>query len=257
MTAQSVTPVLIEEDSRMTKEALNRLDGKKRERIFRNAAAEFARHGYHKANVNSIAQRAGIGKGSVYLYFADKRDLYYSTFREAARIQDRIFDLIERMELDPIAKIEKVFEESIRVFPRYRNMFKMYYDLSTSGDGKSLAELAQLLEKRSAEFFVRVLTDGIASGEIRRDLSVEHAAYVIDSVYSIFIASLACRYQQERFRVFANVEISSRGDLLEESLREILNVLEAGIVAPSYKREPVSSRASKPKSRGKRSDRPE
>ncbi len=241
----------------MTKEALNRLDGRKRERIFRNAAAEFARHGYHKANVNSIAQRAGIGKGSVYLYFADKRDLYYSTFKEAVRIQDRIFDLIERMHLDPIAKIEKVFEESIRVFPRYRNMFKMYFDLSTSGDGKHLAELAQLLEKRSAEFFVRVLTEGIRSGEIRADLPVEHAAYVIDSVYAIFIATLACRYQQERFRVFANVDISSSGDVLEESLREILNVVEAGIIAPAHRRQPVPKWESKPISRGRPGSRPE
>lgn len=241
----------------MTKEALNRLDGKKRERIFRNAAAEFARHGYHKANVNSIARRAGIGKGSVYLYFADKRDLYYSTFKEAVRIQDRIFDLIERMNLDPIAKIEKVFEESIKAFPRYRNMFKMYFDLSTSGDGKHLAELAQLLEKRSAEFFIRVLTDGIASGEIRPDLPVEHAAYVIDSVYSIFIATLACRYQRERFRVFANVEISRSADFLEESLREVLNVLEAGIIAPAHRKRPVLKRASKPKSRRGRRGQPE
>lgn len=234
----------------MAKEALNRLDARKRERIFRNAAAEFARHGYHKANVNSIARRAGIAKGSVYLYFTDKRDLYCSTFKEAVRIQDRIFDEIERMNLDAVAKIEKVFEESMRAFPRYRNMFKMYFDLGASGDEKFLAGLAQILEKRSAGFFVRVLTDGIESGEIRHDLPVEHAAYVIDSVYSIFFATLASRYQRERFRVFTNMEISPGGDLLEESLHEVLNVLEAGIITPAHEgRRPVRERTSKSKSR--------
>lgn len=213
----------------MAKEALDRIDGRKKERIFRTAAAEFARHGYHNTNVNSIARRARIGKGSIYLYFIDKRDLYYSTFVEAARIQNRIFDVIERMDLDPVAKIERVFEESLDAFPRYRNMFKMYYDLSASGDEKSLAGLAQLLEKRSAQFFVSVLSEGIESGRLREDLPVEHAAYVIDSIYSIFFATLACRYQKERFRVFTKADISRNGDIVGSHMRGILNVLESGI----------------------------
>ena len=215
----------------MAKEALDRIDGRKRERIFRNAAAEFARHGYHKANINSIARRAGIGKGSIYLYFSDKRDLYHSTFKEAVRIQNEIFDLIEQMELNPIAKIEKVFEESVNAIPRYQHMFKMYFDLGTSGNEKSLAELAQLLEGRSAEFFIGVLTEGITSGRIRSDLPVKHAAYVIDSVYSIFFATLASRYQKERFRVFTGDEIAWNGDLVKRHLQGILDVLEAGIIS--------------------------
>jgi AcrR family transcriptional regulator len=215
----------------VAKEALDKIDARKRERIFRNAAAEFARHGYHKANINSIARRAGIGKGSIYLYFSDKRDLYYSTFKEAIRIQNEIFDLIERLDLDPIAKIEKVFEESVSAIPRYQHMFKMYFDLGTSGNEKSLAELAQLLEGRSAEFFIRVLTDGIASGRIRSDLPVRHAAYVIDSVYSIFFATLASRYQKERFRVFTDDAISWNGDLVKHHVRGVLDVLENGIIS--------------------------
>ncbi len=215
----------------MAKEALNKIDESKRERIFRNAAAEFARHGYHKANINSIAKRAHIGKGSIYLYFDDKRDLYYSTFTEAVRIQNDIFDRIENLDLDPITKIQRLFEESLKAFPRYRNMFKMYFDLSTSGNEPSMVELAQLLEKRSAEFFVNVLKEGIASGGIRKDLPVEHAAYVIDSMYSIFFATLACRYQKERFRVFTGTDVSADGGSIN-NMRQILNVLEASIAVP-------------------------
>jgi len=201
----------------MTKKALNKIDKRKRERIYRNAAAEFARHGYHKANVNSIARRAGIGKGSIYLYFKDKRDLY-----EAARIQNEVFDLIAQMELDPVTKIEKVFEESLNAFPRYRNMFKMYYDLISSGND---------IERRSAEFFRNVLAEGIESGGIRKDLSVEHAAYLIDCVYSLFFSTLAGRYQRERFRVFTGADISKDKNLVRQHMRAILNVLDTGIVA--------------------------
>jgi TetR/AcrR family fatty acid metabolism transcriptional regulator len=215
----------------MAKEALNKIDKRKRERIFRNAAAEFARHGYHKANVNSIARRAGIGKGSIYLYFADKRDLYRSTFLEATRIQNEVFDLIEQMDLAPIARIEKVFEESLSAFPRYRNMFKMYFDLTSAGGENSLSGLAPMLEQRSAEFFRGVLADGIEEGSIRKNLPIEHAAYLIDCVYSLFFATLASKYQSERFRIFTGADISQDTGLVARHMREILHVLETGIGA--------------------------
>ncbi|MBI5117153.1 TetR/AcrR family transcriptional regulator [Candidatus Poribacteria bacterium] len=229
----------------MTKEALNRIDTRKRERIFRNAAAEFARHGYHKANINSIAQRAGIAKGSIYLYFTDKQDLYCSTFKEAARNLSRIYGKIEEMDLDSVAKIQKVFEESLLVFPRYRHMFKMYFDLTTSGEEKFLSEMAQLLERPSANFFVRVLTDGIASGTIRKDLPIELTAYVIDCVYSTFLSTLASRYQKERFRVFTNSDIVENEGMVENHFREILKVLQVGIIAENRGRPANRSASSK------------
>jgi TetR/AcrR family fatty acid metabolism transcriptional regulator len=213
----------------MAKEALQKINGKKRERIFRNAAAEFARHGYHKANINSIAVRAGIGKGSIYLYFTDKRDLYYSTFKEAARIHEKIFDLIEQMDLDPVAKIERIFRESLKTFPQYRNMLKMYFDLSTTGNEGSLADLAQLLERRSAQFFRKVLVDGIKQGKIRRNLPVEYGAYVLDCVYTAFFSGLACSYQGERFRIFTGAGLFQDGDGVETHIHLILNVLVAGM----------------------------
>jgi AcrR family transcriptional regulator len=213
----------------MAKEALNIIDSKKRDRIFRTAAAEFARHGYHKANVNSIAQRAGIGKGSIYLYFKDKRDLYHSTLFEAARMQEEVFDSIENSSLAPMAKIEKVFEESIGAFPRYRNMFKMYFDLMSSGTDKSPANLARSMETRSAEFFQNVLREGIEAGDVRKNLSIKHAAYLIDCVYSLFFTALASTYQRERFRVFTDADISKGKDLVRTHMKKILDVIDGGI----------------------------
>jgi AcrR family transcriptional regulator len=215
----------------MAKHALSKIDPKKRDRIFRHAAVEFAHHGYHKANINSIAQRAGIGKGSIYLYFQDKLDLYHSTLFEAARIQEEVFDAIESADLTPIAKIKRVFEESIGAFPRYRSMFKMYFDLMSSGSEKSPASLARRMETRSAEFFRNVLREGVEKGDIRDSLSINHAAYLIDCVYSLFFTTLASTYQRERFRVFTQADISKSKGLVKKHMEEIMDVIEGGIGA--------------------------
>ena len=219
----------------MAKIALEKIDAAKRKRIFRNAAAEFATHGYHKANINSIARGAGIGKGSIYLYFEDKLDLYHSTFQEAASILNEIFDALENADMEAIEKIEKVFETSVDAFPRYRSMFKMYSDLTSFGNEKGLTDLANVLESRSAEFWRNTLRDGIRAGSIRKDVSVEHAAYLIDCVYTLFVTTLASNYQRERFRVFTGANLSKSNGLVKRHMRKILDVLESGICAQETK----------------------
>jgi AcrR family transcriptional regulator len=47
----------------------------KRQLILDAAAAEIALYGYDRANINTIAERAGIGRGTIYLYFESKDDV--------------------------------------------------------------------------------------------------------------------------------------------------------------------------------------
>lgn len=47
---------------------------RERQRTLTEAAAlEFAEKGYHKASITDITQRAGVGRGTFYLYFDTKR----------------------------------------------------------------------------------------------------------------------------------------------------------------------------------------
>jgi AcrR family transcriptional regulator len=48
---------------------------RKRRAILDAAAAEIAQHGHDRANINTIAERAGIGRGTIYLYFASKEEV--------------------------------------------------------------------------------------------------------------------------------------------------------------------------------------
>lgn len=58
-----------------------------RDRILKEAAGEFARLGFEQANINTIAERAGIGKGTIYLYFPSKRDLFMAMLQAIAQRQ--------------------------------------------------------------------------------------------------------------------------------------------------------------------------
>lgn len=58
-----------------------------RERILREAASEFARLGFDQANINHIADHAGIGRGTLYLYFPSKREVFIEMLQAIAERQ--------------------------------------------------------------------------------------------------------------------------------------------------------------------------
>ncbi|MCB9565999.1 MAG: TetR/AcrR family transcriptional regulator [Myxococcales bacterium] len=53
--------------------------GRKRRRILEAASELFVAHGYRKASIGDIARRAGIAKGTFYLYFESKIDVLVAT----------------------------------------------------------------------------------------------------------------------------------------------------------------------------------
>lgn len=55
---------------------------RKRLHILEIAAGEFARLGFDGANINTISERAGFGKGTVYLYAASKEQLFLDVLEE-------------------------------------------------------------------------------------------------------------------------------------------------------------------------------
>ena len=77
-----------------------RVDPARRAAVIEAAESEFGAHGFSRGSLNVIARRAGVAKGSLFQYFADKRDLYaFITDIASQRVRSYMEDLIR--ELDP------------------------------------------------------------------------------------------------------------------------------------------------------------
>jgi AcrR family transcriptional regulator len=63
-----------------------------RDRILAAAAAVFAERDFHRVQVSEVAARAGVGKGTVYLYFPTKDDLHHGALEASLR---RLADELE------------------------------------------------------------------------------------------------------------------------------------------------------------------
>ncbi len=74
------------------------VDPARRAAVIEAAEAEFGLHGFSSGSLNVIARRAGVAKGSLFQYFADKRDLYafiadIASQRVRAYMENRIREL--------------------------------------------------------------------------------------------------------------------------------------------------------------------
>jgi AcrR family transcriptional regulator len=56
---------------------MQRPDEKKRKLIAETAARLFATKPFHKVKLDDVAAEAGVGKGTLYVYFKSKEDLYF------------------------------------------------------------------------------------------------------------------------------------------------------------------------------------
>jgi AcrR family transcriptional regulator len=78
-------------------ETRRRRKAERPQEIIEAAFTEFARNGYATTTLDQIAERAGVTKGTIYVYFENKEHLFISMVRELMKVAlDTIEEMFER-----------------------------------------------------------------------------------------------------------------------------------------------------------------
>lgn len=81
--------------------------------ILNTAREEFEKVGYHATNVEAIANRVGIGKGTIYRHFGNKSDLFYYTLLfSMCENLNKISSLLNAID-DPYEALDSLFDEVV------------------------------------------------------------------------------------------------------------------------------------------------
>lgn len=137
--------------------------------ILAAARQVFARHGFAQATVDEIADAAGLAKGTVYLYFPSKRDLFLAVLRDGIEaLHGEAHREIERAE-SASGKIRAFVEVRLRYCDQNRDFFRIYYNEFSSLLVRSSGERPEFqdLYEEQAALLERIIEAGIARGELR------------------------------------------------------------------------------------------
>ena len=94
--------------------------------ILQAARQVFARRGFAEASMEEIAQVAGLAKGTLYLYYESKRELYRAALR--AGLLELCEALEQAIEHAPSlsAKLEAYVTTKVAYFDEHRDFFRIY-----------------------------------------------------------------------------------------------------------------------------------
>ena len=133
--------------------------------ILRAAAQVFAERGYQAATIDDIAEYAGIAKGTVYLYFRSKHDLFLAVCYDYIAAIERIGKQAERSSTTAAAQIQQHIHTLLAMSTETRDLLPLILEFwSASASPHRHASVAALF--RDAHSRLRMLiADQIRKGQ--------------------------------------------------------------------------------------------
>jgi len=167
-----------------------------RRRIIREAASEFARLGFDQANINTIAEQAGIGKGTIYLYFENKRELFLAMLRYIAQAQLAYVRVALATEGSVKQRLERLFLAFAHLAAEDSDSFNVYMSALYGVNRAFQAEATRLLRDYVAVIAL-MLEECQARGEIRV-ANIEATALMVLSLTESYVLSANVLGQTEQ-----------------------------------------------------------
>ena len=150
----------------------------------------FAKKGFYPTTMEEVARAAGLAKGTIYLHFDDKRDLFFSI------IEKKLDILLEKIEKEmrkdefPSQRIKLAIGIHLRFLEENRDFFKIMQALPESLKQEMERKLkGRVIEKQSryVEILDQLIRKGIRNQEIKSLDSRKLAVILVGMMHSLTI----------------------------------------------------------------------
>lgn len=189
----------------------------KRERILLAAIEVVSQKGYHQASIEEIAKTANIGKGTVYVYFSSKEELFQELVKYSIQ---KFFEMLEQ-ELngirDPKEKLKVVMIVYARFAIKHTNFAKIVLnDIGVIGE--PLKRGMMTARRKMVDLLGSIIDLGIKQGMFR-EVDRQTAALM-------FIGSMGANIAPRIFCDETDLEEKNYDKLIEK----ILEIFFGGII---------------------------
>jgi AcrR family transcriptional regulator len=195
--------------------------------------------GLEQATMDEIAEEAELGKGTLYLYFKNKMELYLAITQRGSDLLNSQFAKVfagghNYTGLELIRYLGETYLNFVRENPNYFKAF-MYYESLSNVEELQESEHARNCEQNRREainFIIRAIQIGMQDGSISDDYAPKELAVVILSS-TRGITSMSHMYESgHHFDMIGEMEVSM--DVLFENF---LKLIGTGIATEDARRE--------------------
>ncbi len=182
----------------------------RREEILNAAQKTFFEKGLQAATMDEIAEAAELSKGTLYLYYGSKEDLYLA-------VMMRGFDILYDMLVESIARnsttVEKIWEFGktyLQFSKSHTNFFRMFHFFQNPSLHRQVSDemmtQCNTRTQRLWQVVTEVFRKGINDGVLRPDLNPMECAVILWSSSDAILTRMD--YEHERWRQQLDVDLT-------------------------------------------------
>lgn len=144
----------------------------KKQLIMQAASQVFSTEGFHKAKITKIAELAGVGAGTVYLYFKNKENILEELFIKAwSSIEKKLLELNSIDNLSPKEKLSELIKEIIHLVAQNTDIAKIIlheYSFWSKGPSTIVNSVVEATVKLMTDIIDEVMTKTASKMNPRR-----------------------------------------------------------------------------------------
>ncbi len=169
--------------------------------------------GFENVTMDEIAEKAEMGKGSLYLYFKNKTSIFLAICDRGSRMLNQSMSKVFTEELTGLEMIEKLGHTYFRFIkdnPIYFNTFN-YYEGMMNRDALNDGPMAKKCEENAREgmtYIVRALQIGMQDGSIDSSYDPKELGLIIWGASKGVVHMAYMKEKEEHFSVLDDVDFS-------------------------------------------------
>lgn len=214
---------------------MKKLSRKEKERLRRrnlilDAAEEvISKYGFESAKMDQIAEKAEVGKGTLYLYFKSKTAIYIAICERGSRILNEQMAHVLTQDIPGLAMLEKLgktYLNFIRNNPQYFHAFSYYESVITDEEILSL-DLARQCEQNAKDamtYIVRSLQIGMQDGSIDNSYDPKQLGVMIWGASKGIVNMAFLKQKGSRHKILEDVDVS-----LDSLIKHFIQMIGRGI----------------------------
>lgn len=206
----------------MRSKTFENLDPQKQERVLDAAVEEFAEHGFHQASVNRMVKRLGIAKGSLFNYFGTKEGIFQCVFEHSVEKLKGPLRKAREAEGDTFDRLRLSLEAGLEFVRAHPRLYRIYLKVLFQENVPFRVAFLRQVRGYAAKYLTPLLEEGIRRGELRSDLDLNMAVFLVDGLFDRLLQSLTVPEVHPALHCISEADSLQRIDQLMDFIRRAL-----------------------------------
>lgn len=214
----------------MSKQSRKERERRIREEAILDAAESIIlENGFDGATMDAIAERAEVGKGTLYLHFKSKNSIYLGICIRGSNLLNELMKdvlLKEQRGIEMVEELGLTYLKFIRSHPIYYSAFNFYENVSGKGSAKpgSLLKQCEDCAKEAMTYITRALQIGMQDGSIKSDVEPKELGIIMWGASKGIVHLAMLKEQRKHMEILDEVNFS-----LESLVKNFMHILNTGI----------------------------